>query len=127
MSSPRKQWNWTVARSAFALAILAAFMTWSMATASGHDERGRGFCQPNPVKDYLAAVKHVAPLHEVPASRKLPFAPRGLLVYAYPESPLVGRGAVGFGIADEAVNWPRHLNWIVSASLSRVSANGRVL
>ncbi len=102
-------------------------MAWSMATASGHVERGRGFCQRDLVKDYLAAVEHAAPLNEVPASRKLPFAPRGLLVYPYPESPLVGRGAVGFGIADEAVNWPRHLNWTASASLSRVSANGRVL
>jgi len=131
MTGSRERWNRplkvAMAGSGLVLAVLAAFMTWSMATASGHDERGPRFCQRNPVKDYLAAVKQVVPLHEVPVSRKLPFAPQGLLVYAYPESPLVGRGAVGFGIADEAVNWPRHLDWIVSASLSRVSAKGRVL
>ncbi|HEU4739954.1 MAG TPA: hypothetical protein VFS54_12865 [Solirubrobacterales bacterium] len=89
--------------------------------AQGED---RSFCQQDPTKDYLAGVERAAPLHRIPASRKLPFAPRGVLVYPIGERPLVGPGAVGFGLADEAINWPRHLNWVLSASLVRVSAEG---
>lgn len=106
---------------------LGILMAWGMAMASGHDQQERGFCQRGPVKDYLAKLQRVAPLHKIPASRKLPFAPRGVLVYPLAESPLVGRGAVGFGLADEAFNWPRRLNWVVDASLIRVSGEGRAL
>lgn len=88
---------------------------------------GQRFCGADPVKDYLKTVKRAAPLHELPASRKLPFAPQGVLVYPIGESPLAGPSAVGFGLADEAINWPRRLDWILKASLFEVNAKGRVL
>lgn len=82
------------------------------------------------VRDYLAQVKRVAPIKEVPefkdpTSRQLPFAPPGLHLGVIGTNLIVESSEVGFSLRNSL--GPQHLDWIVESELVEVSARGRDL
>jgi hypothetical protein len=114
----------------FLLTAIAAALYLQLprdADRASADTRIVGCAEPIQIRDYLAHVKSAAPVHGPPESGVLPFAPRGISLQRLSHGPQVGRGLVGFAFRDEAINYPRRLNWIIKATLSKISANGNVL
>lgn len=91
--------------------------------------KGKGLTCGNrtEIKNYLSHLEAVAPVHSVPESGTLPFAPRGISLRRIDSGPKVGRGVIGFALYDEAINRPRRLGWIVKATLVKVSTDGKTL
>lgn len=79
------------------------------------------------VRDFLKPLKGMLPLHKPPISEQLPFGPKGLRFNAIGTGLVVGSGTIGFSIRDEAIQQTRHLNWIVTTTLSKVDRKGRVV
>lgn len=87
----------------------------------------QGFCGARTAKDYLRPLAMMAPIHHVPTSGKLPFAPAGLTLEPRGGALAVGGGPVGFGFSDDAIGQVRHLNWNVLAQLHEVNARGALV
>ncbi len=79
------------------------------------------------VRDYLAPLKKAAPLNEPLMSGRIPFAPSGMSLEINGAGLVVGGGEVGFTLADEAIQPPRRLDWIVETKLLRTDARGKVI
>lgn len=113
--------------------VSALVVAWVMGASAGATEErngpiaSTGFCAPRVARDFLRPLAKMPPIHRVPDSGRLSFAPRGLTLEARGGSLVVGGGRVGFGFSDEAVGQIRHLDWVVSARLARVNSNGRVV
>jgi hypothetical protein len=113
-----------------ALTVAFAFGELAGASPSGQSmvaEGKREFCSPRVARNFLGPFARMLPIHHVPRSGKLPFAPKGLLLEAKGGRLVVGGGQAGFGLRDEAVGQVRHLNWDVSTRLLKVDSRGEVV
>ena len=128
MSTQRTWHLWFPGPCLFCAAALALCMVLPVGAGNASTQSGINACEQRvQIKDYLAHVKKVAPVRSVPESGKLPFAPRGVSLQRLGNGPNVGATTLGFALYDEAINWPRRLNWVIKATLVKVNTNGKVL
>lgn len=77
------------------------------------------------VRDFLAPLSKMTPIHSVPSSGKLPFGPAGMNLRSGNQL-VVGSGSAGYWFSDEAFEQQRNLQWRVEVSLSTVDRSGRI-
>lgn len=82
------------------------------------------FCERITVRDYLVPLRNMDPVHMLPVSGHLPFAPDRVSIRAVGDGLRVGRGSVGFFLSDRAVNQVRPLKWVVHLKLTLISHRG---
>lgn len=113
---------------AFGLAAVVVYAGLPIGANGATTHYGEHACDERvQVKDYLAPIEEAAPVRGVPESGVLPFAPPGLSLQRLGNGPQVGPGRIGFAFHDEALNWPRRLNWVIKARLVKVNAKGHVM
>jgi len=98
--------------------------------------RADSFCGQSIIHDYLKPLKELPTLRGEPTKQQLPFAPRNLFFGPIGQGALIvsnstaGKQEVGYFL-DYTPTSPhptgRHLNWVVTAKLSRIDSTGRVL
>lgn len=87
-------------------------------------ESHKAFCSSQTAHNYAKPLEEMKPIHRVPASGKLPFAPSYVKVLR--TQPVAARGGpMGFVVVGNSES-PVRLNWIVSARLSRINRDGAV-
>jgi hypothetical protein len=91
------------------------------------DTEAPAFCSNAALQDYLAPLRRMKDLREIPDSGRLPFAPKNVSIKLLEDGLRVGPGAIGFALLDRAVGRERQLNWEITAELLRVDRNGRSL
>jgi hypothetical protein len=106
------------------IALVSVSVHLAAAAIPEEDSEEKAFCADTVVRDYNAPFGRMKPLHEVPESGLLPFAPRGVSLKVLDSGLRVGRGSVGFALVDSAVDLKRSLNWRVTAKLVRVDGRG---
>jgi len=104
------------------LAILFAHVV--RASAIEMHAYGKSWCKGVSVHDYRAPLDALSPVQHPP--EQLPFGPHKLNLYSTAFSPvIVGKGGFGYGFFDETYRHRTlHLNWEVSARLSRIDRRG---
>lgn len=111
--------------SATALACVLLLLSGVAPALAGGDGEMNPACGDATVRDYLAPLRRMRDLREIPDSGQLPFAPRGVLLRVSDDGLRVGPGAIGFALVDNAVDQDRRLNWRITAKLVRVDRAGR--
>jgi len=108
-----------------AVAALAACMCL-LALLQANAAHGSSCGKTRVVRDYLAPLAKMPPVHPVPALGNLPFGPAGLSLEPGTEL-VVGGGYIGFRFRDKAVSQRRKLGWQIEATLMKVNAAGKVI
>jgi hypothetical protein len=85
------------------------------------------FCGQRVVRDYLAPLRRMPGLHQIPASGRLPFAPKGVSLIVLGDGLRVGKDLVGFRFSDEGIDVRRRLNWTVESAMAPVGSRGQLL
>jgi len=85
------------------------------------------FCGSRAARDYARPLSQMRPIHRIPSSGKLQFAPPGITLEARGGRVVVGGGLVGFGFSDDAVGQVRDLQWDVLLRLVKVNSRGEAL
>jgi hypothetical protein len=91
---------------------------------------GKAFCKGHKVRDYERPLDRMPPLRRPPLEHDLPFGPRNMSIYQSAFSRvIVGRGGFGYAFFDDTFGVRREVRlfWDVTATLSRVDRQGRVL
>jgi hypothetical protein len=85
---------------------------------------GRAFCKGTTLRDYQRPLDALPAVDHPP--EQLPFGPRNLNLYQSAWSRvIVGKGGFGYGFFDETYRERTlHLNWDVSARVSRIDSSG---
>jgi hypothetical protein len=85
---------------------------------------GRAFCKGTTLHDYQQPLDALPAVDHPP--EQLPFGPRNLNLYQSAWSRvIVGKGGFGYGFFDETYRERTlHLNWDVSARVSRIDSSG---
>lgn len=106
------------------VALLAVFCACAVsARGSVMPTFGKSWCKGTPVRDYQAPLKALPPVRRAP--EQLPFGPYKLNLYSTGFPVIVGKGGFGYGFFDETYrDRVLHLNWEVSARVSRVDRRG---
>ena len=124
MDSSKKSMRLAVGASLVAMAVYVGFGALGRASTT----REPASCGVNKVvHDFLQPFERMVPIRGLPTEGKMPFGPKGLRLELLGGRLLVGGGEVGFGFRDEAIEQRRRLGWLVTTTLSRVSAKGRVI
>jgi hypothetical protein len=108
----------------FLLLLVPLFSSGQESAKAGH-ESGSASCEREVVKDYLAPLSGARPAQEIPPSGILPFGPQGLRLLRLGNGPTADGRAIGYSLADIALNQQRRLNWVVRTTLIKVNATGR--
>lgn len=75
--------------------------------------------------DYLAPLRHLPQIREIPPNHRLPFAPHNLTVLPFKEL-LAGGGKGGFEIFSTSRRKVNSLDWTVTLTARRVNAKGEL-
>lgn len=116
-------------RRAFVLVPL--LLTWALlaspAQAIEMPTYGKEWCKGTVLHDYQRPLKELPPVEQPP--EQLPFGPRNLNLYATALSRVeVGRGGLGYSFFDETFrNRTLHLNWEITARISRIDRAGNLV
>jgi hypothetical protein len=88
---------------------------------------GKSWCKGTSVHDYRGPLNALPPVQHPP--EQLPFGPPKLNLYSTAFSPvIVGEGGFGYGFFDETYrDRTLHLNWELTARVSRISSRGETL
>lgn len=83
------------------------------------------FCTSPVPRDYAGPLLSLPPIRRIPRSGRLPFAPQRLNIYLNRPGPVLTEGGdVGYNFSDRRFGSVLRLNWIVSAQLYMMSADG---
>ena len=89
------------------------------------------FCETRTVRNYEQPLERMPPIRKVPARQKLPFGPGNISFGQQSSGPLVvGSEEVGYFLdytRTTAHPNGKRLNWLVTAKLDRVDAEGQAL
>jgi hypothetical protein len=110
-----------------AVAFTVALLLLLAPPAAAVHEKGPPpkFCEHGLVRDYRAPLRELPELHGAPEYRRLPFGPSGVFLHA-PADLRERGGFVAYTLEREGLR-PVRLDWDLTASLSRVGAQGRML
>lgn len=82
-----------------------------------------GSCPAGSPIDYLAPLRDLPKLREIPADHRLPFAPRNLSVFPFGEL-LAGGGVTGFEFRSTSQHRMNRLRWTITLTVRQLSSQG---